>query len=288
MCGYHGLCFNGAGECTDNPHGRIFPGLHVETYVVVEKYEAIWVWLGEKNWADESQIPDWSFVSAMPEASRAWGYLHNTVDYRLMIDNILDLSHADYLHADTLGGGITTKAKTKVVDNENSVKITWTAESEELPPLMAEALGGKGAVGDYQASALWSAPSQMLIDVRFGPEGTVENLPYGGLGIHSFTPETERTLHYFYCTIDERLRHNPEMTSGLKAALEHVFKNEDGPMVRAQNDNIGGRDFWEMNPILLPVDKAAGKVRRKMDAMIAADELRERDFKRGEIQEVQD
>jgi len=51
QCPYHGLEFDGTGACVLNPHGnkRISPRLRVKSYPVIEKHNAIWIWMGDKT-----------------------------------------------------------------------------------------------------------------------------------------------------------------------------------------------------------------------------------------------
>ena len=104
-CPYHGLRYDHTGTCVENPHGsgRIAPALHISSFPVEERHSAIWVWLGEQA-ADASLIPDFSHLDAGAPgvlSKRDWMVLD--VDYRLMADNLLDLSHVNFLHDGLLG-----------------------------------------------------------------------------------------------------------------------------------------------------------------------------------------
>jgi hypothetical protein len=60
-----------------------------------------------------------------------------------------------------------------------------------------------------------------------------------------------------------------EAFSGImKATLTHAFENEDEPMLERQQDRMKTSDLWSLNPILLPADAAAMRVRRKLACMI--------------------
>src|SRR3546814_1703729 len=52
----------------------------------------------------------------------------------------MDLTHADYLHPTTLGGGSWTQTPGKVTDNGNSLKIHWDSKNNVPFPLIAKAL----------------------------------------------------------------------------------------------------------------------------------------------------
>jgi vanillate O-demethylase monooxygenase subunit len=62
QCPYHGLEFNREGACTRNPHGdgAIPKVAKVRAYPVIERFSAIWIWMGDPLRADASVIPDFS------------------------------------------------------------------------------------------------------------------------------------------------------------------------------------------------------------------------------------
>src|SRR5262245_38697498 len=49
QCRYHGVTFDATGACVRIPAGdAIPPGAHVKSYQLVERWGAIWLWLGEE------------------------------------------------------------------------------------------------------------------------------------------------------------------------------------------------------------------------------------------------
>jgi phenylpropionate dioxygenase-like ring-hydroxylating dioxygenase large terminal subunit len=103
-CGYHGLGFASNGACVANPHGPVTGAMRVSAYPVAERHSALWIWMGDPVLANTAQIPDLSFIDETPEAARIQMYMPTRANYQLITDNILDLSHADYLHPNSLGG----------------------------------------------------------------------------------------------------------------------------------------------------------------------------------------
>jgi hypothetical protein len=59
----------------------------------------------------------------------------------------------------------------------------------------------------------------------------------------------------------------------LRGVLTQAFEQEDKPMLEKQQQRMGMDDLWSLDPILWPIDAAAARVRRKLDAMIAAETL---------------
>ena len=102
VCGYHGLEMGCDGKTVAMPGQRVggFPA--ITSYAVQERYGFIWVWPGERALADPGQIqhlewhdhPDWAYGG---------GLFHIGCDYRLMIDNLMDLTHETYVHSTSIG-----------------------------------------------------------------------------------------------------------------------------------------------------------------------------------------
>ena len=266
-CGYHGLGFAFDGRCVDNPHGAITSALAVPSFAAIERHAALWLWLGDAP-ADPALIPDLSFIDATPENARAMGYLHSAADYRLMVDNIMDLTHADYLHAASLGGGINSRAVAEVVQDGDRVTITWTARNDDVPPLLVHELPGCTGKGDFRNTVHWFAPGTMRQHIRLTLPGALEQGGNDAMSAHVMTPEAAGTTHYFFCSTSANLVAHPEHTPKMKAALTAAFAHEDKPMLEAQSERIGGRDFWALKPALLPCDKGAVLVRRTLDRLI--------------------
>jgi phenylpropionate dioxygenase-like ring-hydroxylating dioxygenase large terminal subunit len=93
-CAYHGLQFDETGHCVHNPHGsgRIPQTLHVRAFPVVERHSIVWIWMGERA-ANPDLIPDFSHLDdGAPGIVSKRDMMVIDVDYRLMVDNLLDLS----------------------------------------------------------------------------------------------------------------------------------------------------------------------------------------------------
>ena len=103
QCGYHGMVFGESGQCVLNPHhgGVISPAMKVAAYPLIERHGALWIWMGEADAADEALLPDFGCYSA-PGFTTIRGMMDVAANYELITDNLLDLTHADFLHEGTL------------------------------------------------------------------------------------------------------------------------------------------------------------------------------------------
>lgn len=104
-CMYHGIKFGPDGRCTDLPGQQVIPkAVCVRSYPVVEKYGAIWVWMGNPAVVDESLIP--AFVAVDDgDWAISTSHLDIAAEAQLLIDNLLDVSHAPYVHEATFAAG---------------------------------------------------------------------------------------------------------------------------------------------------------------------------------------
>jgi vanillate O-demethylase monooxygenase subunit len=269
-CPYHGLRFDAGGRCVANPHGdRAIPkAAAVQAHAVRARDGFLWWWAGDAAQADESLIPDYSHVAGVPADGSIRGYLPTACDYRLLVDNILDLTHADYLHAGSLGNGSLTRTPPLVDDlGPRSARITWLTSGELAPPAFDMHLRRHGEPTDQWTSVTWSAPSNMLLRVGATLLGEPREQGMEAMTCHIATPEGPGRCHYWYWAT----RHfalNPHANEAIAKLIHHAFSQQDKPMLEAQQQRMGEAEFWSLKPVLLPGDAGAVRVRRKLGALI--------------------
>lgn len=268
-CGYHGIAFDYQGRCVANPHGPVVSALTVQSFPVAVRYKGIWVWLGEAEKADPALIVDLSIVEKLPPIAHNFGYELIEANHQLCTDNILDLSHADFLHPDSLGGGATTRAKRTLKEEGDEITITWFAENDVAPPALEALMDERDKFKpiDLYLSVRWSAPNVMRVE--FGLTLTAHP-QLGGpqtWGIHVMTPLDHKRTHYFFWSGRDRMW-TEEANIVAREAMNNAFRNEDKPMLEAQQAMIGEADFETLRPALLRTDEASTRVRRKLRTMI--------------------
>lgn len=265
-CGYHGLAFNGHGACVRNPHGPIVRAQKVQAFQVVERHMAVWIWMGEAGQADPDLIPDLSFIDATPDTARLTFYMPTAAGYRLMTDNIMDLSHADYLHVESLGGVI-TDATSRTFSRNGGLVAEWVNNGCVAPGLFQMKVPTP-AKADYWIEVEWHAPAVMVLGTAVVPAGKPREFEDDIYALHSMTPETASTSHYFVCATRRDQVDDAEFSGYLRVALEAAFMGEDKPMLEAQQARMGEADFWSLKPALMPIDEASVRVRRDLDRLI--------------------
>lgn len=268
VCGYHGLAFDRTGKCVANPHGRPAASLGVQSFPCVIEHEIVWIWIGDPARADPREIPDLSFIGRSPPHGISRGYMPTAAAHQLLTDNILDLSHADYLHPDTLGGGSISRSKPVVFRNgDKSLSVSWTALDEAPLPIMRPNLDCDRA--DMWTDVVWHPNGVMVLSVVAAPSGAAPEAGITTVNAHIMTPDTDARTHYFYCNTRNFQTEDEEYNNRRAAALRRAFEHEDKPMIEAQQKSIGGQDFMEMRPALLPIDAGSVAARRIYSALLA-------------------
>jgi len=268
QCGYHGLAFNGLGECVHNPHGAVPRAARVKTYPLVDRYGMLWIWMGDPAGADLNLVPDFSFQEPA-EFHVGERYLHVRSSYILEIENILDLSHIAYLHPTTLGSGGVSKGEFQSSQEGNVVWSKRATVGDLVPDSLADAMGvPRGALVDRWMDVRWDAPANMML---FGG-GVLAGQPRSeGRGVrqaHCFTPETDTTTHYWFGICFPRSMGE----LGAKLAQEQAdwlkipFETEDLPMLEEQQANM--LTAGDQRSFLLAGDAAGVRALRVLSKLI--------------------
>lgn len=272
QCGYHGLRFDCSGVCTHNPHGSIPKAARVKTYPVCERHGVIWIWMGDSAKADPGTIPDFSAMHAARPSAASRGYLWTQANYKLIADNVMDLSHADFVHPDSVGGGAFTRSKPAVEEVGHGLMITWESNNEKALPAYDKYLPEPGQAVDFRTQVHWQAPAIMKLDIAITPSG----LPYSeGLqtnNAHIATPETADTSHYFFWLTRQFRMDDESVNTKRQAVMFNAFNNEDKPMLQAQQTAMDTDDLFGLNPVLLSTDAGAVRARRKLNQLISREQ----------------
>ena len=140
VCGYHGITFGDEGQCVHMPNQEaINPNAHIRPYPVAQRYRFVWVWIGEAALADESKLPhmpwcegeDWAFDG---------GTYHIGCDYKLLVDNLMDLTHETYVHPSSIGQEEITEAPIETTSDSETVTVSRWMYDIAPPPFWAHNL----------------------------------------------------------------------------------------------------------------------------------------------------
>ena len=270
-CGYHGLQFDGSGHCVDNPHGPILSALRVRSYPLVERHELLWIWMAEGSNPDPATIPNLGFIDQAKTAAISHGYMYTKAGHKLLEDNILDLSHADYLHPDTLGGGSITRSKARLEEQGNTLLVQWLAYNEIAIPVFRPLLPTPDTIADMWTEVLWHPNGVMTLHTGATAAGNSREEGIDTWNAHIMTPETQHTTHYFYVNSRNFKVDDGDYNAALAAGLRHAFEHEDKPMIEAQQARLGERELFDLQPKLLGFDAGSSRARHIYARLLAAE-----------------
>jgi phenylpropionate dioxygenase-like ring-hydroxylating dioxygenase large terminal subunit len=283
-CGYHGLVYNAQGRCTHMPSQEtINPSACVRSFPVVEKHRFVWVWPGDPAKADPALVPDLHWNDD-PEWAGDGKLITVQCDYRLVIDNLMDLTHETFVHGSSIGQQEVAEAPFVATHGDRTATVTRWMENIEAPPFWASQIRQgrdyEGPVDRWQIIR-FEAPATVCIDVGVAEAGSGAVPPGGNQGdprqsdrtrgvngyvLNTITPETDRTCHYFwafarnYCLGEQRLTHQ------LREGVASIFR-EDEIVLEAQQkaiDEHPDHQFYNLN-----IDAGSMWARRLIDNMIA-------------------
>ncbi len=265
-CPYHGLIFGSDGRCAVNPHDDIVPKTGVPVYPVYLRYGLIWIWTGDNDRADASLIPDFPFLED-PTFEYTCGTIYGAGHYELYSDNILDLSHAAYLHTG-LNASAFLIGQRKFEQDGNRI---WTRifhpndYASDVTSIICDVVDKKQ---DHWVDVRWDPPAAMTVTGLVADPGQPKDVAIQSPSLHIFTPESDEATFYFWAAAWPR-RNDPVFADQVRAGFIHAFENEDKPMIKAQYELMGGDTFWDLQPVLLRGDAGGVKARRTLARLIA-------------------
>lgn len=277
QCPYHGIRYNSAGRCVSMPaQETINPSAVVPSFPVVDRYRFVWVWLGDPALANPDSIPDMHQMTD-PDWTGDGDTIHAPCNYQLVLDNLMDLTHEEFLHSSSIGQHELSESDFVTSHTDTTVTVERWMLDIEPPPFWLKNMRDKypdfsGRVDRWQIIH-FEAPSTICIDVGVAKAGT--GAPEGdrsqgvnGYVMNTITPETDRTCHYLwsfqrnYC-LDSQL-----ITTQLRNGVHGVF-SEDEAMLSAQQRAIDANPDYEFYS--LNIDMGGMWVRRLIERRLSAE-----------------
>ncbi|NMO01987.1 aromatic ring-hydroxylating dioxygenase subunit alpha [Gordonia sp. TBRC 11910] len=278
-CPYHGIVYDSAGRCAAMPAQEVLnPSATVPSYPVVERDRFVWVWLGDPYVADPQTIPDMHQMN-----DPAWAGDGETIalscNYQLVLDNLMDLTHEEFLHTSSIGGRNISTSDFDVAHDDRSVTLTrWMVDIEPVPFMRAQMQnkfpGFEGNVDRWQIIH-YQFPSTICIDVGVAKTGT--GAPEGdrshginGYVMNTITPETDTSCRYHWAWMRNYLTDSQLLTTQIRDGIRGVF-TEDTAMLNAQQQAIDANpdyEFYNLN-----IDAGGMWIRRLISRRLEAEGL---------------
>jgi vanillate O-demethylase monooxygenase subunit len=267
-CGYHGMEFGADGTCVRVPgQTSIPPRLKARAYPVVERHGWVWVWMGDAALADPASIHDYHW-NEEPGWKPVFGYTHVEAEYRLVVDNLMDLTHETFVHPTSIGQTAVAETAITTTMENGKVKVSRLMPGIPAPPLFAKVRGLETI--DRWQHIYFDLPSHVRIDAGGVPADTKDmTQALRWMVQNAMTPETERSTHYFW-SISRCFETEDEALSGiLHGQIQSIFQ-EDKTIVEQQQRMIetdrSGRPLLSTN-----CDAGGAAARKMIDRALAAE-----------------
>ena len=278
VCGYHGLQMGCEGKPVAMPGQRVRGFPCIGSYAVEERYGFIWVWPGDQALADRSKIHtlEWAVD---PQWAYGGGLFHIACDYRLMVDNLMDLTHETYVHADSIGQKEIDEAPVNTRTEGSQVITSRFMENISAPPFWRAALRANGLADDVPVDrwqiCRFSTPSHVMIEVGVahaskGGMDAPDEFKACSIVVDFITPETETTHWYFWGMARKFKPEDKELTESIRQGQGKIF-SEDRAILELQQQNLLRHP--ERKLLMLNIDAGGVQSRRLIDAMLAQESV---------------
>ena len=274
VCGYHGLEMGCEGKTVSMPGQRVrgFPA--IRNYPSVERYGFIWVWPGDAGKADASLIPEFEFFDN-PAWAYGGGLYHVKADYRLMIDNLMDLTHETYVHSNSIGQAEIDETPCQTVVEGDQVMTRREMLNIQAPPFWQMAMRTHGlddqARVDRWQVCRFTPPSHVMIDVGVALAGqggfhAPHDKKVASVVVDFITPETETSMWYFWGMARQFKPEDLALTDSIQEGQGKIF-GEDLEMLELQQRNL--MEYPHRDLLKLNIDAGGVQSRRVIERLLA-------------------
>jgi vanillate O-demethylase monooxygenase subunit len=274
VCGYHGLNMGCDGKAVSMPGQRVqaFPAIRV--YPAVERYGFVWVWPGDAAAADVSKLHPLPWAES-EEWAYGGGLYHVKCDYRLMIDNLMDLTHETYVHATSIGQKEIDEAPVRTTREGDNVVTSRFMNGIMPPSFWKMALRGNHLADDVPVDrwqiCRFTPPSHVLIEVGVAHAGhggydADPKVKASSIVVDFITPETQTSIWYFWGMARNFNPRDKALTASIREGQGKIFA-EDLEMLEAQQRNISTHP--ERRLLSLNIDAGGVQARKVLERIVA-------------------
>jgi vanillate O-demethylase monooxygenase subunit len=276
QCGYHGLEMGCDGKTVAMPGQRVQSFPTVRVFPAVERHGFIWVWPGDAAQATPQTIPALHWAEH-PDWAYGGGLYHIACDYRLMIDNLMDLTHETYVHANSIGQKEIDETPVRTRTEGNEVITSRFMNGVMPPPFWQMALRGNHLPDDQPVDrwqvCRFSPPSHVMIEVgvALAGRGGYEADPAvkaSSIVVDFITPETDTSIWYFWGMARRFQPHDQALTERIREGQAKIFA-EDLEMLERQQQNL--LRWPERQLLKLNIDSGGVQSRRVLDRLLQAE-----------------
>lgn len=269
-CGYHGFRFGADGRCTLIPtQDKVPPVARVRSYPVREAAPFVWIWTGDAAAADSAPPPPTLDWAVDPSRVTASGAMEVGCNYLALKENVLDLSHFAFVHANTLAVTDWVRAPT-VEKSDDAISYHQRFDAMPLPAHYGIPTGigcdrpaDRHAWGSYVAPGLQTAGVDIVDIAATGNDRRDFSLRI----CHATTPIDAGRCHYWWF-FSQDYGHGPAAVENLIARIEAAFL-EDKAILEATEAMVRRdprrRDYLDIS---VACDRAGVETRRRVQELV--------------------
>jgi len=197
-------------------------------YPIVECYGYVWTWYGDPDHAHEELIPNIPFLPR--DGQGIPRYTQRAVRFDaaspLSVENLIDLTHADFLHANAIGDGQSESDDVEVFSTSETVTRIRNVKQKSVAPVMRWIGGVRARYQDLRAVLHVHLRNSVCVSYpEFTPGYAIPNVqPFVPVGKHrSRVDQTNYTVHA------------PAPFRWLMPRISYVIQPQDNSVLRQQN-----------------------------------------------------
>jgi len=273
-CGYHGLTFDCSGACVRAPtqEGMIPKRALVKSYPVVDRWNLLWIWMGEAEMADPDAIFSIENFNDPSWGRTRGGAMDIACNYLYITDNLLDPSHVAWVHVSSFAGAGTENQPLEIDLLDNGVVVWRWVYDRPPPPYYAGIVRFEGNC-DRKQHYECQLPAIAINKSVFAPQGTggpgkdpdprtLVNISYNFM-----TPIDEDNTRYFWFQHRNTDPDNAELSEKMFAGATMAFE-EDREVLTHVHAGMANRKTPHLN---LGLDAGAMRFRRMVERRIEAE-----------------
>lgn len=268
-CRYHGMEFDRHGRCVLSPFTKEIPAVaHIVSYPVMERNGVLWVWPGDAAKAEGVSPPDYPFLTEYRHLVK--GVTPVEAYYELSTDNLMDLSHAGFLHGEAFGENDQTNSVRTLERVGDEIVMDWFMPGVVGAPGFDPVFETGQSIMDVWLLLRWRPAANIVLEIGMTEPGWDRSNGRHFKLMNFLTPQgADRTTYLWAAAYDHDTK---DADAALLGVLKHAFDLDDKPMIEACFNRMGrSTDLMEQRPLLLLTDAGALRCRRALSSLIKAE-----------------
>ncbi len=272
VCPYHGLRFASNGRCVHNPHGGISSTLKVASYPLQNRHGLYWIWMGVEG-PDFDALPN---LSEFEEEALVW--VHGTINvaahYQLVIDNLLDLSHVEFMHPFLGMPGASQRTRYEAKVEGSLVHSNSYLDDEPTSPLIRMLWPDAPDRSRFESKMRWAPPANLALQMRVAAvDGDLNDPILRMPTIHLLTPVSTVETRYFWAAARNVALEDEALSEMMRSGTETAFQTEDEPMIAAVQARMAALGLRVGDEAYLKTDAGAVQARRVLAGLLMAEDM---------------